>query len=100
MLPQDVAVEAARVDAQLLGHDEAETGRVQVGAAADDAVLGKAAEFPRHVGHDVHCVGVKTDSFTRSVFKDETNLSDILSRITDFSSEWRHHVVTTCVTQY
>lgn len=57
MLSQDVAVEATRVDAQLLGHDEAEAGRVQVGAAADDPVFGKAAELPGHVGHDIHCVG-------------------------------------------
>lgn len=80
MLSQNVAVEAACVDSQLLGHDEAETGRVQVGAAADDAVLGKAAELPRHVGHDVHCVGVKTNNFKQSVFKNK-NLSITLQRI-------------------
>lgn len=64
MLSQDVTVEAGGVDAQLLGHEEAETGRVQVGAAAEDAVLGKAAELPCHIGHDVHCVGVKVNNFS------------------------------------
>lgn len=53
MLPQDPAVEAAGVDPQLVGHQEAESRRVQVGAAADDAVLGEAAQFPGHVGQHV-----------------------------------------------
>lgn len=60
MLSQDVAVEAAGVDAQPLGHHVAEAGGVQVGAAAEDAVLGEAAELPGHVGHDVHCAETKT----------------------------------------
>lgn len=64
MFSQDVAVEAARMDAKLLGHHEAETCRVQVGAAAEDAMLGKAAELPCHIGHDVHCVKGKTNSCT------------------------------------
>lgn len=55
VLPQDPAVEAAGVDAQFVGDQEAEAGRVQVGAAADDAVLGKAAELPGHVGQHVNC---------------------------------------------
>lgn len=55
VLPQDPAIEAAGVDPQLVGHQEAESGRVQVGAAADDAVLGEAAQLPGHVGQHVNC---------------------------------------------
>lgn len=54
MLSQDVAVEAGGVDAQLLRHDVAEAGGVQVGAAADDAVFGQTAQLPGHVGQNVH----------------------------------------------
>lgn len=57
MLAQDPAVEAAGVDPQLVGHQEAEPSRVQVGAAADDAVLGEAAQLPGHVGQHVDCGG-------------------------------------------
>lgn len=57
MLPQDPAIEAAGMDAQLVGHQIAEAGRVQIGATADDAVFGQAAQLPGHVGQDVHCIG-------------------------------------------
>ena len=62
MFSQDPPVEAAGVDSQFVSHQEAEAGRVQVGAAADDAVLGEAAQFPGHVGQNVHCLNraVKT----------------------------------------
>lgn len=80
MLSQDVAVEAACMDAQLLGHDEAETGRVQVGAAADHAVLGKAAELPRHVSHDVNCVrGFKGTASHKAFAK--TNICPLFPKI-------------------
>lgn len=55
VLSQDPAVEAAGVDSQFVGHQEAEARRVQVGAAADDAVLGEAAQLPGHVGEHVNC---------------------------------------------
>lgn len=55
VLAQHPAVEGAGVDAQLLGHEEAETSGVQVCAAADDAVFGQTAQFPGHVGQHVHC---------------------------------------------
>lgn len=42
------------MDAQALGHQVTETGRVQVGATADDAVLGQTAQLPGHVGQHVH----------------------------------------------
>lgn len=54
MLSQDPAVEAARVDPQFLGHQEAEACRVQVGAAADDPVLGKAAQFPGYISQHIN----------------------------------------------
>lgn len=57
MLPNDPAVAAGRVEVQLLSHDVAETGRVQVGTRADDAVTGQAAQLPGHIGQDVHCEG-------------------------------------------
>lgn len=55
VFPQDPSVEAAGVDSQFFSHQEAEAGRVQVGAAADDAVLGEAAQFPGHIGQHIHC---------------------------------------------
>lgn len=57
VLSQDPAVEAGGVDPQLVGHQEAESRRVQVGAAANDAVLGEAAQFPGHVRQHVNCGG-------------------------------------------
>ena len=55
MFSQDPAVEAAGVDPELLGHQEAEACRVQVGAAADDTVLGEAAQFPGDISQHVNC---------------------------------------------
>lgn len=57
VLSDDPAVAAGRVEVELLSHEVAETGRVQVGAGADDAVAGEAAQLPGHVGQDVHCRG-------------------------------------------
>lgn len=37
-----------------LSHEVAETGRIQVGARANDAVTGETAELPGHIGKDVH----------------------------------------------
>lgn len=54
MLSDDPAMAAGGVDFQPLAHQEAEAGGVQVGAAANDAVLGEPAELPGHVGQDVH----------------------------------------------
>lgn len=55
MFPQDPAVEAAGVDAQFFGDQEPKARRVQVGAAADDAVLREAAELPGDIGQHVNC---------------------------------------------
>lgn len=55
MLSQDPTIEAAGVDSQFVSHQEAEACRVQVGAAADDAVLGKAAQFPGHISQHINC---------------------------------------------
>lgn len=55
MFSQDPAVEAAAVDSQFFGHQETEACRVQVGAAADDAVLGKAAQFPGYISQHINC---------------------------------------------
>lgn len=57
MFSQDPAVEAAGVDPQLVGYQEAESRRVQVGATTDDAVLGEPTQFPGHVGQHVDCRG-------------------------------------------
>lgn len=54
MLADDPAVAAGWVEVELLAHEVAETGRVQVGAGADDAVAREAAQLPGHVGQDVH----------------------------------------------
>lgn len=42
------------MDAQALSHQETEAGGVQVGAAADDTVLGQAAQLPGHVGQHIN----------------------------------------------
>lgn len=55
MLSNDPAMTARGVEVELLSHQVAETGRVQVGARADDAVTWEAAQFPCHIGQDVHC---------------------------------------------
>lgn len=57
MLSDDPAVATGRVDVQLLSHEVAETGRVQVGARANDAVTGETTQLPGHVGQDVHWEG-------------------------------------------
>ncbi len=57
MLSDDPAVAAGRVEVELLSHEVAETGRVQVGARANDAVTGETAQLPGHVGQDVHWKG-------------------------------------------
>lgn len=53
MLANDPAMAAGRVEVELLAHEVAEAGRVQVGAGADDAVAREAAQLPGHVGQDI-----------------------------------------------
>lgn len=55
MLPDYPAMAARGVEVKLLSHEVTETGRVQVGAGADDAVTGEPAQLPGHVGQNVHC---------------------------------------------
>ena len=55
MFSQDPAIEAARVDPQFFGHQEAEACGVEVCAAADDTVFGKAAQFPGDVSQNINC---------------------------------------------
>lgn len=55
MLSDDPAVAARRVEVELLSHEVAETGRVQVGAGANDAVARETTQLPGHVGENVHC---------------------------------------------
>lgn len=64
MLSQDIAIEAAGVNAQFLGHDVAEASRVQVGPAADNTVLWQAAQLPGHVGQNIHCMNTETTTVT------------------------------------
>lgn len=54
MLSNHPAVAAGWVQTQFLTHQEAETGRVQVGAATDHTVPGKATQFPCHIGQDIN----------------------------------------------
>lgn len=55
MLSQDPAVKAAGMYFQFVCHQETEARGVQVGAAADDAMLGEAAQFPGHIRQHVDC---------------------------------------------
>lgn len=54
MFSQDPAVEAAGMDPQFVGHQETEACGVQVGAAADDAVLWKATQFPGYITQHIN----------------------------------------------
>lgn len=54
MLPDDPAMAARRVEVELLSHEVAETGGIQVGARADDTVTRETAQLPGHVCQDVH----------------------------------------------
>lgn len=76
MLADDPAVAAGRVDVELLAHEVAETGRVQVGAGADDTVAREAAQLPGHVGQDVHWKETKKQE---KAFKK----ADLCNRATD-----------------
>lgn len=51
---QHPAVEGAGVDAQALSHQVTEASGVQVGAAANDAVFGQAAQLPGHIGQHIN----------------------------------------------
>lgn len=42
---------------QPLGHEETESGRVQVGAGANDTTLGQTGQLPGDIREDVHRVG-------------------------------------------
>lgn len=43
------------MDTKTLSHQVTETSRVQVGAASNDTVFGKAAQFPGHISQNIHC---------------------------------------------
>ena len=57
MLAGDVGVHVLDVDAGLLGDQEAQTSRVQVGAGTEDLVGRQAGQLLAHVRDDVHRVG-------------------------------------------
>lgn len=54
MLSDDPTMAARGVEVEVLSHEVAETGRIQVGARANDTVTGEAAQLPGHIGQDVH----------------------------------------------
>lgn len=54
MLSDDPAVTAGGVEVKLLCHKVAETGRVQVGTRANDAVTRETTQLPGHIGENVH----------------------------------------------
>lgn len=60
MLSDDPAMAAGGVEVELLSHEVTETGRVQVGSGANDAVTRETAQLPGHVGQNVHYGGQRT----------------------------------------
>lgn len=54
MLSDNPSMAAARSDLKTLGKQEAEAGRVEVGAGAEDALLRQSRELPRDVREHVH----------------------------------------------
>lgn len=68
MLADDVAVAGDGGNAQLLGQQVAEPGRVEVSAGADDAVLRQSADLPSHVRQDIHRVAGDDENCVRAVF--------------------------------
>lgn len=59
MLSDNPAVAACRVEVELLSHEVAESGAVQVSARANDAVTWETTQLPCHVGQDVDCKSTK-----------------------------------------
>lgn len=65
MLSNHPAMAAGWVQTQLLTHQVPEPGRVQVGAATNHTIPGKATQLPRHIGQDINyicskfCIEVK-----------------------------------------
>lgn len=57
VLADDPAVARGRRDVEPLGQEEPEPRRVEIGAAADDPVLGQARELPGDVGQYVDGIG-------------------------------------------
>lgn len=47
----------SRGNTQTLRHQETESGRVQVGAGANDTALGQTGQLPGDIGEDIHGVG-------------------------------------------
>lgn len=60
MFADDPSVHAVGGDAETLGEQEPESRRVQVGAGADDSVLGQTTHLPGHVGENV--AGIADDN--------------------------------------
>ena len=56
MFSNNVGVAGSGCDGQFLRQQVPEPARVQVGAGADDAVLGQPADLPRHVCEHIHWV--------------------------------------------
>lgn len=54
MLSNHPAVAAGWMQTQFLTHQEAKPSRVQVSAATNYTVSGKATQLPRHVGQDIN----------------------------------------------
>lgn len=61
MLAQNPAIEGGGVDAKALSHEVTEAGGVQVGAAANDAVLWQATQLPGDVGQHINYVYTHTN---------------------------------------
>lgn len=64
---------------QTLGHQETESGRVQVGAGANDTALGQTRQLPGHISQDIHGVGHDQQDGIRAVLHQlgDNSLQDI-----------------------
>lgn len=50
------------MDADAFSHQVTEPSRVQVGAAANDTMLGQAAQFPSYIGQNINWFKQKTQN--------------------------------------
>jgi hypothetical protein len=55
MFSYDKPVNTLRGETQLLGKEDSEPHRIQIGAGSNNTVLGESAQLPADVSEDVHC---------------------------------------------
>lgn len=66
-LTNDPSVAGGGGNGQTLGHQETESGRIQVGAGANDTALGQTRQLPGDISQDIYGVGHDQQDGVRAV---------------------------------